>query len=52
MVLYTEEQLQQAYIKFLLDLHDLEKEGMDMGKYPTIEEFRLIFEEEYEANNP
>lgn len=47
---YTEAEFQQAYVKFLLELHDVESDGIDLGRYPTIDEFRVIFEEEYECS--
>ena len=39
MILYTEKQLEEAYIKYL-------KENKD--SFITLEEFRTIFEKEYE----
>lgn len=40
-----------AYIKFLLLLHDLEtQDGLDMGDYPTYEEFCQIYKEEAEQD--
>jgi len=46
LVLYTEEQLTQAYQDFLEEIANLMIEGHDMGNVPTLEEFRIIYEEE------
>ncbi len=46
LVLYTEAQLKEAYQEFLEEVSSLMIEGHDMGNVPTLEEFRLIFEEE------
>lgn len=52
MVLYTEEQLKKAWIKYLLELKEVEEElNMDLGPYPELEDFRTIFEEEMESNS-
>lgn len=50
MVLYTEAELQKAYLKFLITLYDVENEGIEVGDYPSYEEFRVIFEEEMSSN--
>jgi hypothetical protein len=51
MVLYTEEQLRKAWIEHLISMYLLETEsGLDTGNYPELEEFRVMFEEEMEAN--
>jgi hypothetical protein len=46
LVLYTEAQLKQAYEDFLEEVASLMIEGHDMGNVPTLEEFRIIYEEE------
>mgnify|MGYP003634211926 FL=1 len=46
LVLYTEEQLTKAYQDFLEEVASLMIEGHDMGNVPTLEEFRVIYEEE------
>ena len=46
LVLYTEEQLHQAYQNFLEEVASLMIEGHNMGNVPTLEEFRIIYEEE------
>jgi len=46
LVLYTEAQLKEAYQEFLEEVSSLMIEGHDMGNVPTLEQFRLIFEEE------
>jgi len=43
MILYTEEQLQIAYIKHVRELYTLKEAGIDCG-IPTTEEFRKIYE--------
>jgi len=51
MVLYTEEQLKKSWINYLLDLKQLEEEhDFDLGPYPDLEEFRVIYEEEMSSN--
>ena len=51
MVLYTEEQLKKSWISYLLDLKELEETyGFDLGPYPELEDFRVIFEEEMSSN--
>lgn len=46
LVLYTEAQLKQAYQDFLEEVSSLMIEGHNMGNVPTLEEFRIIYEEE------
>jgi hypothetical protein len=46
LVLYTEEQLHQAYQNFLEEVASLMIEGHKMGNVPTLEQFRIIYEEE------
>ena len=46
LVLYTESQLKQAYQDFLEEVSSLMIEGHNMGNVPTLEEFRIIYEEE------
>tara|TARA_X000001382_G_C3145001_1_gene170978 strand:+ start:396 stop:551 length:156 start_codon:yes stop_codon:yes gene_type:complete len=46
LVLYTEAQLTQAYQDFLEEVSSLMIDGHDMGNVPTLEEFRIIYEEE------
>ena len=41
MILYTEEQLQIAYVKYVRELYTLKETGIDCG-IPTLEEFRSI----------
>jgi len=47
MILYTEEQLQVAYIKYVRELYTLKETGLDLG-IPTLEEFRKIYEDQME----
>jgi len=51
MVLYTEDQLRRAWVGHLIDLYTMEEEmGSLFAEYPDMEEFRVIYEEELEAN--
>lgn len=47
MILYTEEQLQIAYVKYIRELYTLKETGLDLG-IPSLEEFRPMFEEQME----
>jgi|TARA_Y100000052_G_scaffold26394_1_gene31228 hypothetical protein len=47
MILYTEKQLQIAYIEYVRQLYTLKETGIDCG-IPTLEEFRSIYEEAME----
>jgi len=47
MILYTEEQLQIAYVKYVRELYTLKETGLDLG-IPSLEEFRPMFEEQME----
>ena len=47
MILYTEEQLQIAYVKYVRELYTLKETGIDCG-IPTLEEFRSSYEEAME----
>ena len=49
MIQYTEEDLRKAWLKFLFELYDLEKEGYDFGDWPDMEMFREMFEQELET---
>lgn len=52
MVLYTEEQLKKAWINYLLELKELEENcDIDLGPYPDLEDFRVIYEEEWSSVN-
>jgi hypothetical protein len=43
--------LQKEYLQFLFLLYDLETiEGLDMGEYPSFEQFLEIYEEELHHN--
>lgn len=46
LVIYTEQQLMDAYNDFREEIASLILDGYDMGKVPTLEEFRTIYEEE------
>jgi hypothetical protein len=39
------------YIKYLFMLYELEKEGLDMGNYPTYPQFLRIYHEEVKAQS-
>lgn len=48
---YTEAEFRKAYIVYLIMLYELESEsGVDLGEYPTAEQFRQIFEQERTAS--
>tara|TARA_B100000900_G_C20555094_1_gene706430 strand:+ start:290 stop:502 length:213 start_codon:yes stop_codon:yes gene_type:complete len=47
MILYTEEQLQIAYVKYVRELYTLKETGLDLG-IPSLEEFRPMYEEQME----
>jgi hypothetical protein len=46
LVIYTEQQLMDAYNDFREEIASLILDGYDMGEVPTLEEFRTIYEEE------
>lgn len=48
MILYTEKQLQTAYILYVRELHKYNISNKLYVKIPTVEEFRLIYEEQME----
>ena len=48
MILYTEKQLQTAYILYVRKLHDSNRTSIVQVKIPDLEEFRLIYEAEWE----
>jgi len=48
MILYTEKQLQTAYILYVRKLHDSNRTSVVQVKIPDLEEFRLIYEAEWE----
>ena len=47
LLLYTEEQLKYAYIDYIRKLEKNNYENKLQVKVPTLEEFRVIFEEEH-----
>jgi len=47
MILYTEEQLQIAYVKYARELYTLREAGI-LIDIPDLEEFRPMFEEQME----
>tara|TARA_X000001382_G_scaffold57269_1_gene39227 strand:- start:323 stop:541 length:219 start_codon:yes stop_codon:yes gene_type:complete len=48
MILYTEKQLQTAYILYVRKLHESNINSSVKIKIPDIEEFRLMYEAEWE----
>ena len=48
MILYTEKQLQTAYIKYVRELHKYNISSKLYIKIPTLEEFRPMYEAEME----
>ena len=48
MILYTEKQLQTAYIKYVRELHKYNVSSKLYIKIPTLEEFRPMYEAEME----
>lgn len=50
MILYTEKQLQTAYIVYVRKLHEHNLGNELYVKIPTLEEFRLIYEAEWELH--
>ena len=48
MILYTEKQLQKAYIIYVRKLHENNENSAVQVKIPDLEEFRLIYEAEWE----
>ena len=48
MILYTEKQLQTAYIKYVRELHKYNISSKLYIKVPTLEEFRPMYEAEME----
>jgi len=50
-MLYTEAEFRKAYIVYLIMLYELESEsGIDLGEYPSAEQFRFIYEQERNAS--
>ena len=48
MILYTEKQLQTAYILYVRKLHEYNLSSEVYVKIPTLEEFRPLYEEQME----
>ena len=49
--IHTESEMRTYYVKFLISLYAMETENdMDMGDYPTYEEWLIWFREEAEAS--
>ena len=48
MILYTEKQLQTAYILYVRKLHEYNLSSEVYVKIPSLEEFRLLYEAEME----
>ena len=48
MILYTEKQLQTAYIVYVRKLHEYNLSSEIYVKIPTLEEFRSIYEDAME----
>ena len=48
MILYTEKQLQTAYILYVRELHKYNISNKLYVRITTVEEFRLIYEEQME----
>ena len=48
MILYTEKQLQTAYILYVRKLHESNRTSSIKVEIPDLEEFRLIYEAEWE----
>ncbi len=48
MILYTEKQLQTAYILYVRKLHESNRNSIVQVQIPDIEEFRAIYEAEWE----
>ena len=48
MILYTEKQLQTAYIVYVRKLHEYNLSSEVYVKIPTLEEFRPLYEEQME----
>ena len=46
MLLYTESQLKVAYTTYLKKLIETNRQGIEIP-FPTLEEFRLIYEDEW-----
>lgn len=45
-----EAEFRKAYVVYLIMLYELEHEtGFDLGEYPSIEQFKLIYEEERDS---
>ena len=50
MPLHTEKQLWTMYVKHMIHLYILEmEEGLDLGDYPTYEDFLVMYKEEMES---
>lgn len=48
MIIYTEKQLQTAYILYVRKLHESNRNSEFKVQVPDLEEFRLIYEAEWE----
>tara|TARA_E500000178_G_scaffold20624_1_gene19278 strand:- start:1925 stop:2098 length:174 start_codon:yes stop_codon:yes gene_type:complete len=48
MILYTEKQLQTAYIQYVRKLHEHNLNSEFQVEIPTLEDFRFIYEAEME----
>ena len=48
MIIYTEKQLQTAYILYVRKLHESNRNSEFKVEIPDLEEFRLIYEAEWE----
>ena len=48
MILYTEKQLMEAYSDYIRGLKTLEDPVLRLRMLPSLEEFRVIFEQEHE----
>ena len=45
------EGMKKEYVKYLLALKELEEEVGDMGRWPSFNEFQVIYEEEFDTIN-
>tara|TARA_A200000159_G_scaffold66912_2_gene61921 strand:- start:4784 stop:4945 length:162 start_codon:yes stop_codon:yes gene_type:complete len=50
MALLTEAELRTMYVKHMIHLYILEiEEGLDLGDYPTYEDFLIMYREEMDS---
>ena len=50
MALHTEAQLRTMYVKHMISLYILElEEGLDLGDYPTYEDFLIMYRDEIDS---